>query len=116
MEGGYFVTIARWNEHEMSGSVQGNKRTYQITLREHSAHCECEDSKFHHTHCKHVAMLALTLVRASQDVQERYHLGDIVSRDGNTGKVIAVSGDVVSVAWNTGRIGPVNRQALQLAA
>jgi hypothetical protein len=61
-------------------------------------------------------MLALTLVKALQEAQDRYYLGDTVEHNGRTGKVIAVSGDMVSVAWNSGRIGPVARQELKLAA
>src|SRR5690348_3284411 len=97
--------------------MRGKAKTYTVTLTTTSAHCDCQDSRFHHSHCKHVAMLALTLVRASQDVEEKQiHCGDVVEREGVKGKVIAVSGDMLSVAWRAGRIGPVTRQELHLAA
>lgn len=116
-EHSYFVTISRRSEYGITDSVRGKDKAYTVTLTTNSAHCECQDSRFHHTHCKHVAMMALTLVRASQDVEEqRIHCSDVVERNGVEGQVIAVSGDVLSVAWRTGRIGPVDRQELQLAA
>jgi|SRR5581483_2661112 len=116
-ERSYFVTVSRWSEHAITGCVRGKEKTYTVTLTMNSAHCECQDSRFHHTHCKHVALMALTLIRASQDVEEqRIHCGDTVEREGLKGRVIAISGDVISVAWRSGRIGPVERQALKLAA
>jgi|GEM_PF-3814821 len=69
MEGEYIVTVSQCTEFYLSGSVRGREKTYHITLTTASAHCECEDSRFHHSHCKHVAMFALTLVRAMQDVE-----------------------------------------------
>ena len=116
-ERSYFVTVSRWSDTAISGSVRGKEKSYSVTLTTTSAHCECPDSRFHHTHCKHVGMFALTLVRAAQDVEEqRIHCGDTVEREGVKGKVIAISGDTISVAWRSGRIGPVDRQELQLAA
>ncbi|MBM4255212.1 MAG: hypothetical protein FJ147_04875 [Deltaproteobacteria bacterium] len=110
MEGSYIITVSRCTEHAVSGCVRGKGAAYQVTLTATSVHCECPDSRFHHRHCKHVAMLALTIVRAVQAVEEkRYHLGDEVERDGMKGKVIALSGHLVSVAWNNGRIGPIER-------
>lgn len=67
MDGGYFVTISQCSQFYLSGCVRGKEKSYQVTLTATSAHCECEDSRFHHSHCKHVAMLALTIVRAMQD-------------------------------------------------
>jgi hypothetical protein len=116
-EQSYFVTISRWSDTTVIGSVRGKEKTYTVALTTTSAHCECQDSRFHHRYCKHVALLALTLIRASQEVEEkRIHCGDTVEREGVKGKVIAISGDVLSVAWRSGRIGPVTRQELQLAA
>lgn len=113
MEGGYRVTISRCTPSYVAGCVRGSEKSYQVTLTTTSAHCECPDSRFHHSHCKHVAILALTLVRAAQDPQARpYHLGDEVERAGMKGKVMAVSGDLVSVAWNNGRIAPIERHLL----
>src|SRR5690242_1125508 len=71
MERAYFVTIGAWTETSITGCVRGKEKTYTVTLTTTSAHCDCQDSRFHHSHCKHVAMLAVTLVRASQDVEEK---------------------------------------------
>lgn len=68
MEGSYFVTVAQCSQFYLSGAVQGREKSYRVTLTATSAHCECEDSRFHHSHCKHVAMFALTLVRAMEEV------------------------------------------------
>jgi hypothetical protein len=107
MEGGYFVTISQCTPFSITGCVRGKEKSYNVTLTPTSARCECKDSQFHHSHCKHVAMLALTLIRAMEEVeQKRFHLGDEVEREGTKGKVIAVSGGTVSVKWSTGRISP----------
>ena len=70
MDGSYFVTVSQCAQFYLSGCVRGKERSYRVTLTASSAHCECEDSRFHHSHCKHVGMFALTIVRAMQGARE----------------------------------------------
>ena len=95
--------------------MRAKVRTYQVTLRAHSAYCECEDRKFHHPYCKHIGMFCLTLLRTAQtDTPPAYHLGDAVEREGREGKVIAVSGGLMRVRWGSGRISACTSVSLPL--
>jgi uncharacterized Zn finger protein len=115
-DGSITVNVTGQSEREVKGFVaNADGKRYGVSLTADRAFCSCPDSMFRHSICKHAVALALTVLRTpAAEAKREYHTGDIVERNGRSGKVVAVSGEFVSVAWDTGRMGPMTRE--QLAA
>ena len=114
-DGTLTVNLTGQSDTEVRGFVSnGNGKQYGVVLTAERAFCSCPDSMFRHSICKHAAALALHVLRTPQtEAKREYHLGDVVERNGHTGKIICVSGEYISVAWDSGRMAPLTRQQLE---
>ena len=67
VDGSLTVTLTRQTEAEIRALVQnGEGKEYGCTLTEAGAFCSCPDSLYRGCVCKHAAVLALAVLRASQ--------------------------------------------------
>jgi hypothetical protein len=130
-DGSLAVTITRHTETEIRALAKnGTGKEYGVTLTAAGAFCSCPDSLYRGTTCKHATALALFVLQLppaearpaeapaappQPPARRTYQLGDTVSFEGKTGRVIAVSGDFISVWWDSGRRSPVTRQQLETA-
>jgi hypothetical protein len=114
-DGTLTVNLTGHSETEVKGFVRnGDGKQYGVVLAVDRAFCSCPDSIFRHSICKHAVALALHVLRQPRrEAKREYHLGDLVERDGHTGKVICVSGEYISIAWDSGRMAPITRQQLE---
>src|SRR5262249_54997312 len=111
-DGSLTVQVTKQSDTEVCGSARnGDGKGYAVSLTADRASCSCPDSLFRHNLCKHTVALALTVLRTPAQAQQ-YHLGDEVKHQGQTGKVVAVSGEFISVWWNSGRTFPLTREQL----
>jgi len=114
-DGSLTVQVSKQSDTEVHGSARnGDGKAYAVSLTADRASCSCPDSLFRHNLCKHTVALALTVLRTPAEAKREYHLGDEVKHQGQTGKVVAVSGEFVSVWWDSGRTFPLTHE--QLAA
>ena len=114
-DGTFTVNLTGQSDTEVRGFVSnGDGKQYGVALTAERAFCSCPDSMFRHSTCKHAVVLALHVLRTPQtEAKREWHLGDLVERNGHTGKVICVSGEYISVAWDSGRMAPLTRQQLE---
>lgn len=67
VQGAYTITLASQNNIEIRGFVaNGDGKRYEASLIEGRAFCECPDSMFRHSICKHATVLALHVIRTPQ--------------------------------------------------
>lgn len=70
--GAYAITLASQSETVIHGFVtNGAGKRYEASLIEGQAFCECPDSTFRHSICKHATVLALHVIRNPQPEQPR---------------------------------------------
>jgi hypothetical protein len=125
-DGSLTITLTRHTETEIRALAKnGTGKECGVTLTAAGAFCSCPDALYRGTTCKHAAALALFVLRLpaaetpaaepQPPARRAYQLGDTVTLEGKTGRVITISGDLISVWWDSGRKSPVTRQQLETA-
>jgi uncharacterized Zn finger protein len=113
-DGSIVFDNVRQSEHEVRGITHSGNQRYAVTLTHGRAFCGCPDSTFRHSLCKHCVALALHVLRTPAEGPREWHAGDTIDHEGQTGRIIAVSGEFISVWWDNGRKAALTRD--QLAA